>query len=491
MRLKLLTMMAGLVATVVCAQDNYLSRSASGTTSAVTTFPGRPGQSLRLVNLDVTSDLSSSVVSWAVGTAGANLAVASTAAATNVFVYGSALASNDVVLAQSAAGSVTNATVWGRTSFTNGNVFLGTVIGTNLAAGDTVRERISTAYAMMTGASSSATDYLISSTNGIAVNDIVIGETTTTNGTGTVSAIDCVTNKVVPLLGSVKIPLAVGDSVYERGTVKTNIAGTISASSTNLHVLGTNGFAASDVVVIETAGQNMVVRTIHSVDTTNIALTATVGIALAADDLVHRLGTAKLIKFPATEGDRFIILNNATSLVSNDVVVAVPASGAVWRDAVGATDIGNTNVNTLTLASTLAFGMPMGANFYKLTNSYSVTLATSSNATSVVLTNSTGLAAGDVIVFSPAGTGTFKNTVLGAEVITFNRINFTGAVGLALGVGDDLFTQGTAVTAPIGATTVRNAADGSFVAPAGRPARLTLNGTSACSINNAVGKYGP
>jgi|ERR1051326_7223300 hypothetical protein len=115
--------------------QKYETKSASGTTSAQVLFNTDSHLPTRVVSLDVTSDLSSSTLTFQSGIVSYTLSASATNTATNVIVtsYGT-LASNDVVLIQTAAGSLTNATVYSVANLTN--VTFTAQIGLILAAND-------------------------------------------------------------------------------------------------------------------------------------------------------------------------------------------------------------------------------------------------------------------------------------------------------------------------------------------------------------------
>jgi hypothetical protein len=116
--------------------QSYLTASATGTTSAQVLFPADNFLAQQVVSLDVTSDLSSSVLTFQSGVVSYPI----TATATNttnivVSAYGT-LASNDVVILQTTAGVLTNATVYSVTNATNINFKAATGITVN--SGDNV-----------------------------------------------------------------------------------------------------------------------------------------------------------------------------------------------------------------------------------------------------------------------------------------------------------------------------------------------------------------
>lgn len=120
--------------TLYAPGQSYTSATATGTTTAQILFPADNFLPQQVVSLDVTSDLSSSVLTFQSGVVSYPI----TATATNttnivVSTYGN-LASNDVVILQTAAGVLTNATVYSVTNGTNINFKAAT--GITVASGD-------------------------------------------------------------------------------------------------------------------------------------------------------------------------------------------------------------------------------------------------------------------------------------------------------------------------------------------------------------------
>jgi hypothetical protein len=481
-----------LALTSSAAPDGLVTKSASGTTAATVYFAGG-SKPLRVTSLDVTSDKASSVAAWAVGTTSSTLAISQTNGATNFTVFGAtALSANDVILLQNSSDVVTNATVHGKVSTTNATFLLGNSIGTNLAIGDTVNKRLNTAYTLMVSSASSDTNFIISATNGLAADDVVIAQPP--GGTiykRTVFGIENVTNKSVPLRAPLERPLSIGDSVYERQTNYTDVAASHAAAATSIHVTGTNSFTDGAKIFFETTNGNYFVATISTVDTTNITVSAGIPFAIHAGTRVNLLTTTTYtVKYPASAGEISVVLNSSTGLAADDGLVCVPVGGTTFRNTVNAS-AANYAVATMSLTASNGVALAAGTSFYKLTNSHALVIGATNGDFSFTANNATNLSAGDHIVISPASGGSFLNQYLASETLILNRINVTAAMALTLSPGDNVFVLGTATSLPIGAATVRrDNASGIFTAPQGRPARLLLDGTSACAVNQAIGDYG-
>lgn len=120
--------------------------------------------------------------------------------------------------------------------------------------------------------------------------------------------------------------------------------------------------------------------------------------------------------------------------------------------------------------------------------SYALTSAQTNSATNVLVSSTSGLASNQVVVFQ-----TSDGALASATVYSTNstNVNFSGTISTALASGTPFWIMGNSVTQSVGAATLRQYAEALYAADAGRPVRVTINGTSACAVNNAVGKYGP
>jgi hypothetical protein len=88
------------------------------------------------------------------------------------------------------------------------------------------------------------------------------------------------------------LSLRTGETAYQIGY--TNAAGT------NIYVTTTNGLAAADVLVIQTALGSNVSAVVHAlVNSTNVALTATTGFATRAGDSVYKMSAASTLPVAA------------------------------------------------------------------------------------------------------------------------------------------------------------------------------------------------
>lgn len=496
MKTKLLLSLALLVAACATAAEGYVLKSASGTTNATVYFPAGTA-TFRLVSLDVTADNATNTLLLAAGTTSANVIKTALSTATNVVCEKCTLASNDVVLFQNAAETVTAGTVWTNTLSTNKQIALQAMLGTNLAVEDVLRERLTTAYTVATAAAADATTYYVDATTGLAGGDIVV---LYRNGlpytSQTLDSTASVTNKRAALVTPVVHPVTIGDAIYERnGAVSTNVIGTTAYNGLSLCVAGTNGFAAADRVLIETVGGNRAVRTIDTdgTGTTNITLTVAPGFAVVSGDSVTLLTSQDYAAvWSAAAGDSSLLIDVATGLTNRDELVVVSTGYAPWRVKINGTPASET-AKTIVVNSTFGVAVAAGEVLYEASQTAcALTFTAASTAQSVICDVSTGLAAADRVILFPASGGLFENTVAAAGVdYPISTVSFTAATGAALAAGDSVWLLGTATSFPIGAATVRRDSSAIWTALRGRPVRAVLTGAAACSINNLTGVYGP
>jgi hypothetical protein len=145
---------------------------------------------------------------------------------------------------------------------------------------------------------------------------------------------------------------------------------------------------------------------------------------------------------------------------------------------------------TLDTTTTPGFVIPEGAPWHKLTNTFRLADTAAKTDYTCLITNIALVpTAGEVVVLQPATGGNFLNQVLTVTTNqTFQSLRFTAAHGVALAVGDLVYATGTNST-PVGAATLRKTGDAVFSAPTARPMSLTVDGTSAVSINNLSVRY--
>lgn len=110
--------------------------------------------------------------------------------------------------------------------------------------------------------------------------------------------------------------------------------------------------------------------------------------------------------------------------------------------------------------------------------------------TNVTITSTNGLVANDLILIQRAD-GLMTNVQVFS--ITTSNVNFTSSASLALTNGDALFELSAATALPCGTNSpIRPTAysgEAVYSGNLGRPVRIVLDGTSACSIDAATAVY--
>lgn len=110
------------------------------------------------------------------------------------------------------------------------------------------------------------------------------------------------------------------------------------------------------------------------------------------------------------------------------------------------------------------------------------------NATNFVLSATSGLASNDIVVLQRVSdTAVFRGVVYSVPDST--NLNLTAEITGTFVPGDTFHLLGTAWTSTIGAATARISAEAIANAPRGRPLSVSIDGTSACSVNAAAVKY--
>lgn len=270
---------------VSAAPVGLLTRSASGTTSATVMFPGGNEQA-RVVALDVTSDKAASVVSYRYGATPFRLVSAAAATDTNLYVFSSTLAANDVLFSASVAGAATNSTVHSSNTYPVTILRLGEIVGTNLVAGDTIRKFNSTGYTLTNDASASTTNYSIAATNGLVANDVVAVEHYNTLLVGTVFS---VLSNSFNLTANIGTNLSAGAKFYKL-TNSHPIRLAAGAAGTTVMAANATNLTTGDILVLSPASGGHFKRTYVDSEAATyqrIALTALVGIPLEADSMVY------------------------------------------------------------------------------------------------------------------------------------------------------------------------------------------------------------
>jgi len=113
----------------------------------------------------------------------------------------------------------------------------------------------------------------------------------------------------------------------------------------------------------------------------------------------------------------------------------------------------------------------------------------SSNASggTISVTRTNGLAANDVLVIVNAN-GTHTSAVIAAFANTTN-ITLVATNGVVTLPGDEVYKMSAATTLKCGAATVNYQGEAIYSGTRGRPVRVVLDGTSACSLDAITARY--
>ena len=491
---KLLTI-SGLITALaaLAAPEESVTKSASGSTAATVYFEPGP-RAARLVVADVTSDKAASVLSWKVGAEQVILLKAALAngVVSNLTTTVGTIASGTNCVTVRADGTVTPQTAFSSTLVTNKLITLHNPIGTNLAVGDTLRELDGTPSTLLQPVAAGENLYFLAAPRGWAADDLMVFEFTPglllTNTVATY-----VTNSIrnFAIAGNLPTAVAYGAAARELGTTNSPLASAVAADSVNLHVTYTNGFVAGAVVAVLTSRNTWHFGTIDSggVTLTNVALATALGVPLTAGDLVYPVTTqAYTCAYPAGAGETTLNLDVSTGLAAGDSLI-VAGSDYTWRAKVGAAATTNTTY-TATAVGVAQTNFVAGSKIHAIkAGAYATTFTATETGTTLVADLATNLAAADQLLILPASGGVVRRQISGIENYIYKSQNLLGTNAVALAVGDRIFVLGTAVTTPVGAATLRLSADPLRALPANTPGVLSVDGTSACTINAATVKY--
>jgi hypothetical protein len=113
---------------------------------------------------------------------------------------------------------------------------------------------------------------------------------------------------------------------------------------------------------------------------------------------------------------------------------------------------------------------------------------TSSNASGTTITVgvTNGITVNDVLVIESA------NGITNVTVSSFSNVTnltVTPATGFATLRGDQVYKMSAATTIKCGATTAVYQGEAIYVGARGRPVRIVIDGTNACSLDSISGRY--
>lgn len=473
----------------VRAAEGYVTKSASGTTSATVLFPAGPP--LRITAYDVTADNATNRLIFQSGTVGATVAKAAASSATSVTFLKTTFVTNNQVFFQDASENTAVGIVATNGTVTNKLISLANAIGTNLAAGDAVAKILSAPYRVI-ARTPSGTGCFVDNLAGIAAADVLVLDRGPSLPLTSDAVNGVATNgrSYVTLKTRAARDVTAGDAVYEQLTNKTvTLAGTVGTNT--LTVNTTNGIVANGLILHETALGSVTVYTVTNfTGTTNLLITPPLVEASTVNDYVFVLHpTSYTATLPARAGDPSLVLSAATALASNDVIVVKSTGAATWRANLAATPA-STNIYTLDLLSGFGVASDVPHVVYKTTNSTTTVLAASRNDFTVVTSIGTNFAAGERLLITPASGGLFQNSVLGTpQDYALTTIGFTAQTGVALAVGDSVYLLGTTNNTLVGAATLRGDGQALYSVERGKPLKVMITGAAACSLNSVTGKY--
>lgn len=266
--------------------------------------------------------------------------------------------------------------------------------------------------------------------------------------------------KAVPSTAVSNIFTTVGYGINQNSNlVSVTAAGLITAHTSGTNILRTNTLVTLDNVL-----------------TTNLAV---------GDNVRER--TSTYFNVVSTSSTNVILLST-NSAVTNATLYLL--QGPLNQYATNQLTSFTTNAGYLELNFTNAFAWTPQRMWNLTTNLYTNVFAAALSENSLVVSNTAGgLAATDTIVINPATGGTFVNTINTVGNYVYLEQWIGAATGVALAAGDRLFLLSPAVTTPVGNTTVRLFGNPIRILPANVPAVLSVDGTSAVTINNAIMQY--
>lgn len=470
------------------AAQEYVTQRASGSTSASVLFEGRDNP-LRLTGIDVTSDKAGSLLTYYYGASNVTVMRPASTAVSNVLVTGP-IASNTIVLVQTTNGTVFNRTIGGitQTPVTNQIITVNNALGTNCAVGDALYQRLASFATQLTPSTTNSTRFYLTSTNGITQGDRVSTHTVSGRYTAVVTNANQVTNFIVPTFGLVS-DVAPGDLVYALVTNTVLAAGATAAGSTNFYVTTTNGWAVNTLVLIRNAEGRAAVRTIigYAAGTNLLVSQPVVPFALTNDDSFTRLSATYTNMFPVAAGAGALQLNSTNNLSpgTNLVIAATNVEPFLGRMLGTATA---TTMATMNIMSSLPVPLTPGTTWHKLTNAWYLAVAATNTDFSLTVSNSTPPAPGTALILTPATGGAFPFSVWTTNPVIMQSLRFTAAHSVQLNPGDVVWSVSSNTT-PVGAATLRLSGESLFAVPAKRPLQVSLDGTSAVSLNSINARY--
>jgi hypothetical protein len=471
---------------VQAAPGDTVTKANTGTTSTQTIFASGAKE---ITQFDATGSDATNRLYFFPGTSRVSNRRTQVANTTNIILPYVTWNTNDVLLFENSAGALTNKTITIRAYTTNKLVTLGGPIGTNLAVGDTMKERLTgIVYRPITMQASDVTTLRLNNTTGLADSDVLLLD----NGAGqtlktaTISSIATNAYVYTPLNTAVRVPLAAGTILHRQQTnAPALIITNLPASATDLKLSATNGMDVGTNLLFLGPGIAEI-QIIDSISRTNVTLVGATTYAHTTNSRVYVLGAERTIILPVNAGDSSLILSASTGLASNDVVAIATTPPFVSR--IGA--LPATNLYAVAVSAAFSTVINPSSAIYKLTNTLTLAFAADHQDQRVIVNASTGLTPGDPVILLPATGGVFANTALSPiqdDILT--TLTFASAVGLALTLNEGVWLEGSSVNTLIGNANVARQGAPLYASPGRGPLRVWLSGGASCSINSVTAKY--
>lgn len=293
-----------------------------------------------------------------------------------------------------------------------------------------------------------------------------------------VAAVDVTSDKAASVLS------------FQAGTAGRFSAVFAAASATNAaHITGYPTMV-SNTLLLAVSGSSvfpLVVTNVAGITNTTLTLENPLGTNVAIGDTIREVTTSYATVTSDVTATNALNLSATNGFVANAVILIRLLNNTYTTNTV-ATVVSN----LITTTTTNAESIYVGSRVYLLTtNLYaaSIAAAASSTALTIVTNIGPGLTNGDSILISPATGGHIVRQVGTYTSYLYQRVIFTAALGTALAAGDTVYQVGQTNTAPVGAATLRLSPT-AWAIPQAVPARVVLDGTSACSINSVLVNYG-
>jgi len=274
---------------------------------------------------------------------------------------------------------------------------------------------------------------------------------------------------------------------WRTGTNQLTLLAPAAADVTNL--LTTVGNIVSNTALVSVTAAGVV--TPHNGFTNSLKTNALIylenpiGTNLTSTSLAKKLTGAQLTLLSTSSTNVITIASNLNVVVVGTNFLFQGSPGQVETNQVASWVTNGANFD-VTLSNSFSF---TPQRILIMTNTYHVMFAALATDFSLILSNSTGLAAADQLVMLPSTGGASVRQINAVAAYRYQSTNLKAVTGLVLAAGDRLFVLDADVTTPLGAATLRLLGDPVRYLPANMPGVLSVDGTSACAINAAVVRY--